>query len=206
MFAALALLALATPTAPRAATADVTISGFAFQPATVTVRVGDAVRWTNLDGAPHSAAGSAFTTPVLRQGQSALVTFSTAGTFDYVCGVHGPSMSGTVVVIAAATPAPTVPPTPAPTAPPVRTAPPTVAPTAAPATAPPSPASPASTVAPAPAAPSGTPTSPALATAAPTGAPAVGVATDAGVPPLALAAGAAVALGVAGAAWRLLRR
>lgn len=95
----------------------VAMSGFAFSPATVTVEVGDSVTWDNQDGVGHTATGAdgAFDTGTVGAGQSASVTFDTAGTFAYACSIH-PTMQGTVVVeeaaaaptdAAATTPAPT---------------------------------------------------------------------------------------------------
>src|SRR5688572_6919406 len=100
-----------------AADSAVTIAGFAFDPATVTIQVGDSVTWTNEDSAPHTATAGdgSFDTGQLAQGDSEAVTFDTAGTFAYVCSIH-PQMTGSVVVeAAAATPAPTDAPTSAPT-------------------------------------------------------------------------------------------
>ena len=100
-----------------AADSSVTIAGFAFAPATVTIQVGDSVTWTNEDSAPHTATAGdgSFDTGQLANGDSDTVTFDTAGTFDYVCSIH-PQMTGSVVVeAAAATPAPTDAPTAAPT-------------------------------------------------------------------------------------------
>jgi plastocyanin len=93
-----------------AADSAVAIAGFSFSPATVTIQVGDSVTWTNQDSTAHTATGSGgFDTGSLGNGESAAVTFDTAGTFAYVCSIH-PQMSGTVVVeAAAATPAPTTP-------------------------------------------------------------------------------------------------
>lgn len=89
----------------------VAMSGFAFDPATVTVEVGDSVTWENQDGVGHTATGSAgaFDTGTVSGGQSATVTFDTAGTFAYVCSIH-PTMQGSVVVepASAATDAPSV--------------------------------------------------------------------------------------------------
>jgi plastocyanin len=96
-----------------AADASVTIANFAFDPATVTVNVGDSVTWTNDDGTAHTATAGdgSFDTGNIGGGQSATVTFDTAGTFAYVCSIH-PQMAGTVVVeAAAATPEPTPEPT-----------------------------------------------------------------------------------------------
>lgn len=96
-----------------AADGSVTIANFAFDPATVTVNVGDSVTWTNQDSTAHTATagGGSFDTGSIGAGQTATVTFDTAGTFAYVCSIH-PQMAGTVVVQgAAATPAPTAAPT-----------------------------------------------------------------------------------------------
>jgi plastocyanin len=164
--AAAALLIVGATSAnamPNTATLTVSIQGFAFNPATRTINVGDSVTWTNLDQAVHSAKANngSFDTGFLTTNQSKSVTFTAAGTFAYICGVHGASMSGTIVVVAAATPPPTPQPTPPPTvqptAPPTQrptppptplpTPPPTEKPTPSPTDAPtPSPTTPAPTV------------------------------------------------------------
>jgi plastocyanin len=87
--------------APRGATTvNVTIQNFAFSPATLTIQTGDTVVWTNLDTASHSAVTglAGFATVVLMQGQSTTTLFERPGTYDYVCGIHGASMKGTIVV------------------------------------------------------------------------------------------------------------
>jgi plastocyanin len=81
-----------------AADQDVAISGFTFSPRSVTVNVGDSVTWTNSDAQAHTAtSGSAWNTGDIAGGESASITFRTAGTFDYICAIH-PTMTGTVVV------------------------------------------------------------------------------------------------------------
>lgn len=91
--------ALALAAAPvLAADSAVSIAGFAFGPGSVSIEVGDTVTWTNDDTAPHTAtAAGAFDTGTIAAGESASVTFDTAGTYDYVCSIH-PQMSGTVIV------------------------------------------------------------------------------------------------------------
>ncbi len=80
-----------------------TIQGFAFHPASDTVKVGTTVTWTNTDSAPHSVQWSnhAFPTSSLLMsgGGSASYsqTFNTAGTYNYICGVHN-YMTGKVIV------------------------------------------------------------------------------------------------------------
>ena len=95
----------------------VQISGFAFVPAELTIMVGDTVTWTNLDSVIHTATSTtgAFDAGDLDQNESYSLTFTAAGTYDYLCTPH-PEMTGRIVVQAAAEPAaPT--PTPAPSLP-----------------------------------------------------------------------------------------
>ena len=108
LLAALILFVLGSIEMARAATHAVEISDFAFSPATLTVTVGDAVTWTNSDPIVHTATSTtgAFDSGDLAEGDSFTFTFTTPGTFDYLCTPH-PTMTGQVVVQAAA-PAPTV--------------------------------------------------------------------------------------------------
>ncbi|MGH3971009.1 MAG: cupredoxin domain-containing protein [Mycobacterium sp.] len=93
----------ATPsvTAPAAPVGgnQITIDGFAFAPATLTIHVGDTVTWTNRDEEPHTVAASdgSFHSPGMGTGATFSHTFSAAGNVDYVCSIH-PMMHGTVVV------------------------------------------------------------------------------------------------------------
>jgi len=97
--------------------------------ASLTVIVGDEVTW-EAAGDPHTVTSG---TPgaidnrfpdrpaaegFLLAGSSFTTTFTAAGTYPYFCEVHFETMTGTVVVVAAATPAPTQAPTPPPTPPP----------------------------------------------------------------------------------------
>jgi plastocyanin len=87
--------------APPAAHADplaVTIRDFAFSPATLTVKVGQTVTWTNQDEEPHTVVGDALKSPVLgNAGSTYKHTFAATGTYTYVCSIH-PYMHGTVTV------------------------------------------------------------------------------------------------------------
>jgi plastocyanin len=91
----------ANPTSGPAAsaTAEVKISGFAFDPPSLSVVVGTTVTWTNQDSAPHTVTSDAgdWDSGRLSQGQSFSRTFDQAGTFAYHCAVHS-SMTGTIVV------------------------------------------------------------------------------------------------------------
>ncbi len=84
---------------PAGAGDAVSIAGFAFHPATLTVSAGATVTWTNADSTNHSVAWNDGTagSDSLATGASYSRTFDTPGTFAYACGIH-PSMTGTVVV------------------------------------------------------------------------------------------------------------
>ena len=78
----------------------VTISNFAFSPASITVPVGTKVTWTNQDSATHTVTaddGKSFDSKGVAQGATYSFTFTTAGTFAYHCAVH-PDMKATVIV------------------------------------------------------------------------------------------------------------
>ncbi len=94
---AAAPLSLALASTARAASHEVTISSFKFDPAVLQVAVGDTVRFTNEDTAPHTATAKAgaFDTGTLGKGQSANVTITEAGDFAYKCNFH-PRMKGTI--------------------------------------------------------------------------------------------------------------
>jgi plastocyanin len=102
LLAALILFVLGSIEMARAATHAVTISDFAFSPATLTITAGDTVTWTNDDPIVHTAtsATGAFDSGDLAEGASFSVTFTTPGTYDYVCTPH-PTMTGRIVVQAA---------------------------------------------------------------------------------------------------------
>jgi plastocyanin len=79
----------------------VAIQSFAFSPASLTVKAGDTVVWTNMDSAQHtvtSDSGSELNSALLANGQTYSHTFTTAGTYPYHCTVHA-SMHGTITVV-----------------------------------------------------------------------------------------------------------
>lgn len=79
--------------------AAITIDNFTFTPGEMTVPVGTVVTWTDHDDIPHSivAKDRAFRSAALDTDQSFAFTFTTAGTFEYFCGLH-PHMTGKVIV------------------------------------------------------------------------------------------------------------
>ena len=78
---------------------DVKIAGFAFGPNKHAGTVGQPVTWLNEDDSPHqiTIVSTKERLPILLKGQSAALGFNTAGTFDYICGLH-PNMKGIVEV------------------------------------------------------------------------------------------------------------
>jgi plastocyanin len=86
-----------TTEAPDDTTA-VSISGFAFGPAALTVPVGTTVRWTNQDNVAHTAtADDRSWDGSVSSGGTFEFTFSSPGTFPYFCKIH-PTMTATVTV------------------------------------------------------------------------------------------------------------
>jgi plastocyanin len=82
-----------------ATTAAVSISGYAFHPATLKIEVGTTVKWTNKQNIDHTvtANNGSFTSGHLAPGQSFSHTFKSTGKFPYHCMIHT-FMKGTVIV------------------------------------------------------------------------------------------------------------
>ncbi len=80
-------------------TQTVNIKDFAFNPQSITVKVGATVTWENNDTVSHNivADDKTFDTGMLKPGEKASYTFTKPGTYTYKCGIH-PSMTGTIVV------------------------------------------------------------------------------------------------------------
>jgi plastocyanin len=102
VLAAAAVLALAVTGASQTAstaTKAVAIKSAGFQPATVTIATGDAVKWTNRDTKTHQvvANNGSFASAVIRPGNGYTHVFRSAGTFRYHDALH-PALTGKVVV------------------------------------------------------------------------------------------------------------
>jgi len=78
---------------------EVRITGFDYEPSVLDVTPGTVVKWTNEDGAPHTATAEddTFDTGRLDKGESGEIAFDTPGTYDYICTYH-PYMEGQIVV------------------------------------------------------------------------------------------------------------
>jgi plastocyanin len=71
--------------------------GFAFDPATLDVKVGDTVTFKNEDSAPHNVSIDGKELGSQDPGASVTWTAAKAGSFPYSCTIH-PSMTGEIVV------------------------------------------------------------------------------------------------------------
>jgi len=99
------------------------VAPYAYAPATVTVKVGTTVKWTNNGGTAHTATSDATPQPIWNSGTvlpagsascpptdpycqpggtpagTYQVTFNSPGTYQYHCEFHGPQgMTGTITV------------------------------------------------------------------------------------------------------------
>lgn len=80
-------------------TASVGMKGFAFAPATITIKVGESVEWINDDTVNHTvtADDGSFDSGNEAPGNSYTHKFDKAGTYTYFCKWH-PNMKGTIIV------------------------------------------------------------------------------------------------------------
>jgi plastocyanin len=85
--------------AAQDATDVITIDNFTFSPKELTVAVGTTVKWVNHDDIPHTVVEkkTTFRSKALDTDDAYSFTFTSAGTFDYFCGLH-PHMVGQVIV------------------------------------------------------------------------------------------------------------
>ena len=79
-------------------TAQVIMKNRAYDPATVTIKVGDTVTWVNQDAPQHDvvADNGEFKSKLFDKGGAFSFTFTKAGTYPYHCSIH-PGMTGTVI-------------------------------------------------------------------------------------------------------------
>ena len=86
-----------TSALPPVETAEIEISDSSFTGAT-EVLLGQRIRFTNQDGASHTATSGAFDTGTIAGGQSVELVINQAGTYTYFCLFHD-GMTGTITVI-----------------------------------------------------------------------------------------------------------
>jgi plastocyanin len=80
-------------------TVHVNIKGMKYDPASVTIKAGDTVTWTNGDQRDHTVVASdgSFSSGNIGPGATYSFAFSKAGKFEYACSLH-PRMKGVVEV------------------------------------------------------------------------------------------------------------
>jgi plastocyanin len=86
--------------APAPSPYVVEIKDNAFSPASLTVSAGSTVTWKNEDPYAHTVTmqgANGFDSGSLDTGKTFTETFTTPGTYNYVCSIH-PSMTGTITV------------------------------------------------------------------------------------------------------------
>ena len=78
---------------------EIVIQNFAFEPATLTVKVGTKVSWVNRDDEPHTATATdkRFNSKTLDNGDRFSQEFSAPGVYNYYCALH-PKMTGKIIV------------------------------------------------------------------------------------------------------------
>lgn len=86
-----------TPANGSAAGATVIEQNFAFNPASLDVKVGDVVTFKNEDSAPHDVEIDGASLGQQQAGASVTWTASKAGSFPFKCTIH-PSMTGQITV------------------------------------------------------------------------------------------------------------
>jgi plastocyanin len=96
---ALALVLAGASRPATTATKAVTITATAFKPANITIKTGDAVKWTNKDTTNHQVVSNtgAFVSGTITPNHSYTHSFNTAGTYRYHDALH-PALTGKIVV------------------------------------------------------------------------------------------------------------
>jgi plastocyanin len=85
---------------------EVSMENVQFEPQDVTVKAGETITFTNNESIPHdvhktSGPGDDFSSGgsgEMQQGDTFELTLDQPGTYEYVCNVHAPGMTGTITV------------------------------------------------------------------------------------------------------------
>jgi len=83
---------------PVATTEVLMPKSYRFDPKTIEVDAGAEVTWRNEDNFTHTVEIGGQDDRKVEPGESVSFTFSTAGTYEYVCTLHSHDMRGTVIV------------------------------------------------------------------------------------------------------------
>jgi amicyanin len=92
-------IAIHASVSPDEQKTSVKIDNFTFNPATLTVKAGSTVHWTNSDDIPHNVASTdkLFKSKVMDTNEEFEFKFDKPGTYDYFCSLH-PKMTAKVIV------------------------------------------------------------------------------------------------------------
>jgi len=83
--------------APSGKTVTIDMKNIQFSPKTVTVKVGETVKWVNQDSVPHNVTGGPLHSPTFSKGGTFTYKATKAGKISYVCTIH-PGMTATLNV------------------------------------------------------------------------------------------------------------
>ena len=83
---------------PVATTEVLMPKSYRFEPKAIEVEAGDEVTWRNEDNFTHTVEVEDQDDMKVEPGESVSFTFSTPGTYEYVCTLHSHDMRGTVIV------------------------------------------------------------------------------------------------------------
>ncbi|MBI2916903.1 MAG: hypothetical protein HYY01_02830 [Chloroflexi bacterium] len=88
----------ATP--PPLEATEIGLGSIGFYPTTFAAKAGTTLTWVNNDMVSHTVAGRnwAFSSPVLKPGESFRFTFGSAGVFEYICSIHPGQMRARIEV------------------------------------------------------------------------------------------------------------
>jgi plastocyanin len=88
----------AATSSPVATTSVDLPKSYRFEPSMISVDTGATVTWTNHDDFTHNVTFEGEPGLVMKPGDSVTRTFSSPGTFTYVCSLHPRDMQGSVSV------------------------------------------------------------------------------------------------------------
>ncbi|MBC7712198.1 MAG: cupredoxin domain-containing protein [Rhizobacter sp.] len=78
---------------------EMKMKSMSYDPKTLTIAVGDSVKWTNGTYTKHTATGKDWDTGMVKpQTESKPIVFNKPGKYDFHCLVHGSAMKGTITV------------------------------------------------------------------------------------------------------------
>ena len=78
---------------------EILIESNSYKPDSVTIKVGESIKWINKDSYNHAvtAKNGEFDSGNIASGAEFSFTFAKEGTYEYICGIHT-FMKGTIIV------------------------------------------------------------------------------------------------------------